>query len=97
MERHQRQHILQQLEAHRREPGSVTPYPLRNVVDYAGPSAALTLALSHLDEALPAGQRKRAVLAAMLAQSSLAQVLAYMTAAGYFTDGQPQEFHHEVA
>ena len=80
----QRQRLLKRAEAHRREKGTVSTVPVFATEDYASCGQAITLAMHHLDEALPSGQRCRARASYFALQEAVAALGLYMLEAGYF-------------
>jgi hypothetical protein len=70
-------------EAHRREAPSLDSAPLVGVADYGGTAQTLTMAIAHLDEAVPNGQLLRASYAYRAASISLGEYGAWLRAKGY--------------
>jgi hypothetical protein len=87
-------HIEKQLNlstAFRRERKVIDTKPVAGVPDYGVSLTAANVALAHLVEGLPGGQRNRCINAAFALSAAASDLLQYLDAAGYFDfeNGQP--------
>lgn len=78
---------LEEAESHRREKPVMDAYPLTGddatVVDYGRTGSAMELAMAHLRESVPNGQKRRTEAAANALALSVAQHLNWLRAKGY--------------
>jgi hypothetical protein len=70
---------LLKVEELRRESPSFNNYPSLPGLDYAEPGMKISLAMHHLDEALPNGQRERALAAMMMLESGTHDLRRYLS------------------
>jgi hypothetical protein len=74
---------LRSAEGNRREKPSVNPGPITGVMDYAASGNVMELAMGHLRESIPGGQRVRTAAAWAAMKEAVRQHELWLRARGY--------------
>ena len=75
-------------ETHRREKPTLDATPITGVLDYAASCQAVSLAVHHLDEALPTGQAERVAASYPMLLLGVIELGKWLQAKGYNIDLQ---------
>jgi 8-oxo-dGTP diphosphatase len=86
-----RQELIHATEAHRRERKTFDTSPIPGFTgrDYAAAATMIQMAMHHLDESIPNGQKRRTELAMELMEHGIADLHDWLTAKGYDMEPAP--------